>query len=48
MHREITIGWADSGYAGQLVTWAKKPPDLTLKTISRPKYVVGFAILPRR
>jgi len=23
MHPEITIVWADSAYAGQLVTWAK-------------------------
>lgn len=48
MHPEITIVWADSGYAGQLVTWAKKHLDLTLKTISRPKDAVGFVILPRR
>jgi transposase len=37
MHPEITIVWADSGYAGQLVTWAKTNLDLTLKTVSRPK-----------
>jgi hypothetical protein len=36
MHPEITIVWADSGYAGQLVTWAKKHLDMTLKTVSRP------------
>ncbi|MFK4687754.1 transposase [Streptomyces pristinaespiralis] len=27
MHPEITIVWADSGYAGQLVTWAKEVPE---------------------
>lgn len=48
MHPEITIVWADSGYAGKLVTWAKTHLDLTLKTISRPKDAVGFVILPRR
>lgn len=37
MHPEITIVWADSGYAGQLVTWAKKYLNLTLKTVSRPR-----------
>lgn len=26
MHPEITIVWADSGYAGKLVTWAKTKP----------------------
>lgn len=47
MHPEITIVWADSSYAGQLVTWATKHLKLTLKTISRPKDAVGFVILPR-
>ncbi|MEU0111490.1 transposase [Streptomyces sp. NPDC006251] len=48
MHPEITIVWAGSGYAGQLVTWAKKHLNLTLTTVSRPKDAVGFVILPRR
>jgi transposase len=48
MHPEITIVWADSGYAGQLVTWAKTNLGLTLKTVSRPKDAVGFVILSRR
>ena len=48
MHPEITIVWADSGYAGKLVTWAKKYLNLTLKTVSRPKDAKGFVLLPRR
>jgi transposase len=48
MHPEITVVWADSGYAGQLVTWAKKHLNLTLKTVSRPPDTPGFVILPRR
>ncbi len=48
MHPEITIVWADSAYAGQLVDWAKKYLNLTLKTVSRPKNAVGFVVLPRR
>ncbi|GHB84024.1 hypothetical protein GCM10010347_63690 [Streptomyces cirratus] len=48
MHPEITIVWADSAYAGQLVTWAKKYLDLTIKTVSRLKNAVGFVVLPRR
>jgi transposase len=47
-HPEITVVWADSGYAGQLVTWAKKHLNLTLKTVSRPPDTPGFVILPRR
>ena len=27
MHPEITIVWADSGHAGQLVTWAEAHSD---------------------
>ncbi|MFI1845781.1 transposase [Streptomyces microflavus] len=45
MHPEITIAWADPGYAGQLVTWAKKHLGLTLKTVSQPKNTTGFVIL---
>lgn len=48
MHPEITIAWADSAYAGQLVYWAKKYLRLTVKTVSRPKDAAGFAVLPRR
>lgn len=37
MYPEITIVWADSGYAGQLVNWAKVNLGLTLKAVSRPE-----------
>lgn len=48
MHPEITIIWADSAYAGKLVTRAKKCLSLTIKTVSRPKDASGFIVLPRR
>ncbi|MGY3677230.1 transposase [Streptomyces sp. TE33382] len=48
MHPEITIVWADSAYAGKIVTWAKKYLSLTIKTVSRPKDASGFIVLPRR
>ncbi|MFG2463791.1 IS5 family transposase [Streptomyces sp. NPDC048523] len=48
MHPEITIVWADSAYAGKLVTWAKEYLNLTIKTVSRPKDASGFIVLPRR
>lgn len=48
MHPEITIVWADSAYAGQLVTWARTYLNLTIKTVSRPKNAPGFIVLPRR
>jgi transposase len=48
MHPEIAIVWADSAYAGQLVTWAKTYLNLTIKTVRRPPGVKGFVVLPRR
>ncbi len=45
-HPEITIVWADSAYAGKLVTWAKKHLNLTVKPVSRPKDTSGFIVLP--
>lgn len=48
MHPEITIVWADSAYAYQLVTWAKQHLRLTIKTVSKPKDATGFVVLPRR
>ncbi len=48
MRPEITIVWADSAYAGQLVTSSKSLLGLTLKTVSRPKDASGFVVLPRR
>ncbi|MFG3296789.1 hypothetical protein ACGF3G_49450 [Streptomyces sp. NPDC048179] len=48
MHPEITIVRADSGYAGQLVNWAKTHLDLALEAVSRPKITRGFVIRPRR
>ncbi|QKW17878.1 transposase [Kitasatospora sp. NA04385] len=48
MHPEITIVWADSAYAGQLVARAEKYLNLTVKIVSRPKDAWGFVVLPRR
>lgn len=47
-HLEITLVWADSAYAGKLVTWAKRHLNLTFKTVSRPKSKSGWVLLPRR
>ncbi|MET9428521.1 IS5 family transposase [Streptomyces sp. NPDC003036] len=45
---QITQVWADSAYAGQLVTWADDRLWLTLRTLSRPKGAKGFVVVPRR
>ncbi|MFD3926618.1 IS5 family transposase [Streptomyces sp. NPDC058614] len=47
-HPEIAIVWADSAYAGKLVTWAKTYLDITIKTVKRPPDAKGFVVLPRR
>lgn len=48
MHPEITVVWADSAYAGQLVEWAKTTLKLTINVVSRPPGHPGFIVLPRR
>ena len=47
-HPEITIVWADSAYAGKLVTWAKQRLNFTIKPVSCPKDTTGFIVLSRR
>src|SRR5512142_3056767 len=45
----VRLTWADSGYAGKLVTWAKTrlKPRLTLQVVKRTEQHT-FAVLPRR
>ena len=44
----ITLVWADGGYAGRLVTWAKAVLCLTLTVVKRADDIKGFVVLPRR
>jgi transposase len=44
----IRLAWADGGYAGQLVTWAKTALSLTLQIVRRPDDLHTFQVLPRR
>lgn len=45
-----TIGlvWADGGYAGRLVIWARKVLSLTVEIVKRSADMKGFVVLPRR
>ena len=43
----VKLAWADSGYAGKLVTWAKTKIRLTLQIVRRTEQH-KFIILPRR
>jgi putative transposase len=44
----IRLAWADGGYAGKLVTWAKDRLALTLDIVKRPGDLHTFKIVPRR
>jgi transposase len=45
---QITLAWADGGYAGKLVSWAKTALHLTLEIVKRPDDLHTFKVLPRR
>ena len=40
--------FADGGYAGKLIDWAKEKAHLTLQIIKRPRALPRFEPLPRR
>jgi transposase len=46
----VRLTWADGGYAGKLVTWAKSKlkPKLQLEIVRRPDDLHTFQVLPRR
>ena len=44
----IETVFADGGYAGRLVSWAKEKAHLTLEIITRPRGLPRFEPLPRR
>ena len=44
----LELIWADGGYAGQLVQWAKALAGWTLEIVKRCDDVKGFLVLPRR
>jgi transposase len=44
----IILVWADGGYAGRLVTWAKAVLRLTITIVKRTDDIKGFVVLPRR
>ncbi len=45
---KITLVWADGGYAGRVVTWAKEKLQLTVQIVKRSDDMTGFVVLPRR
>ena len=46
--RAVTLVWADGGYAGQLVTWARDTLHRRVQIVKRPGNLRTFNVLPRR
>jgi transposase len=44
----VRLVWADGGYAGKLLDWAKATAGLTLQIVKRSDDTRGFQVLPRR
>lgn len=44
----ILMVWADGGYAGRLLPWARKCLRLTVTVVKRSDDTKGFVVLPRR
>lgn len=44
----ITLIWADGGYAGRFITWAKTVLHLDTVVVKRSDDATGFTVLPRR
>lgn len=47
-HPTIRLVWADGGYAGKLVAWARTVLDVIVSVVTKPAGRRGFAVLPRR
>ena len=48
LHPSVTHLWADSGYSGKLVAWAKSFLDLTIEIVKKIAGQTTFIVLPRR
>jgi len=48
LYPRLKLIWADGGYAGKLIEWAKTLGGWVLEIVKRSDDVAGFAVLPRR
>jgi transposase len=46
--RRVRLVWADGGYAGKLVDWARTGLTIVLQIVKRSDTAIGFVVLPRR
>lgn len=44
----LSLVWADGGYAGKLVRWAKAAARIVLEIVRKPEGQRTFEVLPRR
>lgn len=48
LHRDILLVWADGGYTGSLIRWAREKLAPTVEVVKRTDDTKGFVALPRR
>ncbi len=48
LRRDICLVWADGGYTGSLIDWAREKLALTVGVVKRTDDLKGFVVLPRR
>jgi len=44
----VRLVWADGGYAGKLLEWARDTLHVTVQIVKRTDDMTGFVVLPRR
>jgi transposase len=47
-YKKLTLVWADGGYTGALVAWAKEKLQLTVQVVKRSDTAKGFVVVHRR
>lgn len=47
-YEELVKLWADGGYVGTLITWARQIWNIDLEIVKRSDQVKGFIVLPKR
>lgn len=47
-YEELVKLWADGGYAGTLIAWAKETWNIDLEIVKRSDTVKGFVVLSKR
>lgn len=46
--RRVRLVWADGGYTGTLLNWAKTTVNITVEIVTKIANQTGFVVLPRR